>query len=212
MRCRFRSNRPASGCAASGTAGAGDNAPLRNSDATPRTSPPACHPRTSLVVNRNESVAGHERYFVLARQKGAHALRHLAAIFRLLCPRTTVAHMSKSIRGAILPIVAGIVALAAAAILVIVFMVHPETKVAPPSQAMQPRAEDRQAGGLSPEAMASLRDIIQAQGLNCPAVTDGTLQGQDRYGQVIKVSCDNELKFKVTMGARGGTYHIAPWE
>jgi len=87
--------------------------------------------------------------------------------------------MSKSIRGAILPIVAGVVALAAAAILVIVFMVHPETKVAPPSQAMQ-RAEDRQAGGLSPEAMASLRDIIQAQGLNCPAVTDGTLQGQDR--------------------------------
>jgi len=70
--------------------------------------------------------------------------------------------MSKSIRGAILPIVAGIVALAAAAILVIVFMVHPETKVAPPSQAMQPRAEDRQAGGVSPEAMASLRDIIQA--------------------------------------------------
>jgi len=120
--------------------------------------------------------------------------------------------MSKSIRGAIPPIVAGVVALAAAAILVIVFMVHPETKVAPPSQAMQPRAEDRQAGGLSPEAMASLRDIIQAQGLNCPAVTDGTLQGQDRYGQVIKVSCDNELKFKVTMGARGGTYHIAPWE
>src|SRR3954451_4301652 len=212
MRCRFRSNRPAPGCAASGTAGAGDNAPLRNSDATPRTSPPACHPRTSLVVNRNESVAGHERYFVLARQKGAHALRHLAAIFRLLCPRTTGAHMSKSIRGAILPIVAGIVALAAAAILVIVFMVHPETKVAPPSQAMQPRAEDRQAGGLSPEAMASLRDIIQAQGLNCPAVTDGTLQGEDRYGQVIRVSCDNELKFKVTMGARGGTYHIAPWE
>jgi len=119
--------------------------------------------------------------------------------------------MSKSIRGAILPIVAGVVALAAAAILVIVFMVHPETKVAPPSQAMQ-RAEDRQAGGLSPEAMASLRDIIQAQGLNCPAVTDGTLQGEDRYGQVIRVSCDNELKFKVTMGARGGTYHIAPWE
>ena len=124
---------------------------------------------------------------------------------------TTGAHMSKSIRGAILPIVAGVVALAAAAILVIVFMVHPETKVAPPSQAMQ-RAEDRQAGGLSPEAMASLRDIIQAQGLNCPAVTDGTLQGEDRYGQVIRVSCDNELKFKVTMGARGGTYHIAPWE
>jgi hypothetical protein len=26
------------------------------------------------------------------------------------------------------------------------------------------------------------------------------------------VSCDSELKFKVTMGARGGTYHIAPWE
>ena len=125
---------------------------------------------------------------------------------------TTGAHMSKSIRGAILPIVAGVVALAAAAILVIVFMVHPETKVAAPSQAMQPRAEDRQAASLSPEAMAALRDIIQAQGLNCPAVTDGTLQGEDSYGQVIRVSCDNELKFKVTMGARGGTYHIAPWE
>ena len=120
--------------------------------------------------------------------------------------------MSTSIRGAILPIAAGIVALVAAAILVILFMVHPDTKVAAPSQAMQPRADDRQAGGLSPEAMASLRDMIQAQGLNCPAVTDGTLQGEDRYGQVIRVSCDNALKFKVTMGARGGTYHIAPWE
>jgi hypothetical protein len=112
----------------------------------------------------------------------------------------------------IFPIVAGVIALAATALLVILFMVHPETKVAAPSQAMQPRAEDRQAGGLSPEAMASLRDIIQAQGLNCPAVTDGTLQGEDQYGRVIRVSCDNELKFKVTMGARGGTYHIAPWE
>ena len=61
--------------------------------------------------------------------------------------------MSKSIRGAILPIVAGVVGLAAAAILVIVFMVHPETKVASPSQAMQPRGEDRQAGDLSPPAI-----------------------------------------------------------
>jgi hypothetical protein len=120
--------------------------------------------------------------------------------------------MSKSIRGAILPIAAGVVALVGAAILVIVFMVHPDTKVAAPSQAMQPRADERQAGSLSPEAMTALRDIIQAQGLNCPAVTDGTLQGEDRHGQVIRVSCDNALKFKVTMGARGGTYHIAPWE
>jgi hypothetical protein len=120
--------------------------------------------------------------------------------------------MSKSIRGAILPIVAGVVALAAAAILVIVFMVHPETKVASPSQAMQPRGEDRQAGDLSPPAMVSLRDIIQAQGLNCPAVTDGAFQGEDQYGQVIRVSCDNELKFKVTMGARSGSFHVAPWQ
>ena len=112
----------------------------------------------------------------------------------------------------IFPIVAGVIALAATALLVILFMVHPETKVAAPSQAMQPRAEDHQAASLSPEAMTALRDIIQAQGLNCPAVTDGTLQGEDRHGQVIRVSCDNALKFKVTMGARGGTYHIAPWE
>ena len=120
--------------------------------------------------------------------------------------------MIKIYKVPIFPIVAGIIALVAAAILVIVFMVHPETKVAAPSQAMQPHAEDRQAASLSPEAMAALRDIIQAQGLKCPAVTDGTPQGEDRYGQVIRVSCDNELKFKVTMGARGGTYHIAPWE
>jgi len=120
--------------------------------------------------------------------------------------------MIKLLKGPIFPIAAGIIAVAAAAILIILLMVHPETKVAAPSQAMQPRAEDRQAGSLSPEAMASLRDIIQAQGLNCPAVTDGTLQGEDPHGQVIKVSCDNELKFKVTMGARGATYHIAPWQ
>ena len=62
--------------------------------------------------------------------------------------------MSKLLKGAILPIVAGIVALAAATVLVILFMVHPETKVASPSQAMQPPGEDRQTGGLSPQAMA----------------------------------------------------------
>ena len=120
--------------------------------------------------------------------------------------------MIKLLKGPIFPIVAGIIALAAVGILVVLVMVHPETKVAAPSQAMQPRADDRPAGSLSPEAMASLRDIIQAQGLNCPGVTDGTVQGEDRHGQVIKVSCDNQLKFKVTMGARGATYHIAPWE
>ena len=65
--------------------------------------------------------------------------------------------MSKLLKGAILPIVAGIVALVAATVLVILFMVHPETKVAPPTQAMQPRGEDRQAAGLSPQAMVALR-------------------------------------------------------
>jgi hypothetical protein len=120
--------------------------------------------------------------------------------------------MSKLLKGAILPIVAGIVALVAATVLVILFMVHPETKVAPPTQAMQPRGEDRQAAGLSPQAMVALRDIIQAQGLSCPTVTDGAFQGQDSYGQVIRVSCDNELKFKVTMGARNGSFHVTPWE
>ena len=59
--------------------------------------------------------------------------------------------MSKLLKGAILPIVAGIVALVAATVLVILFMVHPETKVAAPSQAMQPRGEDRQAADLSPK-------------------------------------------------------------
>ena len=44
--------------------------------------------------------------------------------------------MSKLLKGAILPIMAGIVALVAATVLVILFMVHPETKVAPPTQAM----------------------------------------------------------------------------
>ena len=92
--------------------------------------------------------------------------------------------MSKLLKGAILPIMAGIVALVAATVLVILFMVHPETKVAPPTQAMQPRGEDRQAAGLSPQAMVALRDIIQAQGLSCPTVTDGAFQGQDSYGQV----------------------------
>lgn len=120
--------------------------------------------------------------------------------------------MMKLPKGPIFPIVAGIIALAAVGILVILVMVHPETKVAAPSQAMQPRADDRPAGSLSPEAMASLRDMIQAQGLSCPAVIDGALQGEDRNGQVIRVSCDNELKFKVTMGARGAAYHIAPWQ
>ena len=158
---------------------------------------------------------GQERWsgiFVLARQKGARATLHLAAIFRMLSRSTTGAQMSKLLKGAILPIAAGIIALAAATVLVILFMVHPETKAASPSQAMQPPGEDRQTGSLSPQAMGALRDIIQAQGLSCPAVTDGAIQGEDRYGQVIRVSCDNELKFKVTMGARSGAFHVTPWE
>jgi hypothetical protein len=120
--------------------------------------------------------------------------------------------MNTSLKGAILPIVAGVITLTAASILVVLFMVHPGTRVASPSQAMQPREEDHQAAGLSPQAMISLRDLIQAQGLSCPTVTDGAFQGEDDYGQVIRVSCDNDLKFKVTMGARSGTLHVAPWE
>jgi hypothetical protein len=120
--------------------------------------------------------------------------------------------MNKSLKGAILPIVAGIVTLTAVSIFVLLFIVHPETKAASTSQAMQPRQEDHQAAGLSPQAMISLRDHIQAQGLSCPTVTDGAIQGEDHYGQVIRVSCDNDLKFKVTMGARSGTVHVAPWE
>src|SRR4026208_1897170 len=84
---------------------------------------------------------GQERWsgiFVLARQKGARATLHLAAIFRMLSRSTTGAQMSKLLKGAVLPIAAGIIALVAATVLVILFMVHPETQGTSPPQAKQP--------------------------------------------------------------------------
>jgi hypothetical protein len=65
---------------------------------------------------------------------------------------------------------------------------------------------------LSPEARIALSDFIQAQGFNCPSVTDGTPSGEDQSGQVIRVRCDNDLNFKVTLRSQGGMmFAVAPW-
>ena len=105
-------------------------------------------------------------------------------------------------KGPLFPIIAGAITLAAVAVIVTLVLVRPDTKVA--SSSPQPQA----AASLSAPAMAALRDMIEAQGLRCPAVLDASLQGE----ALVRVSCDNNQNFRITMGPQSGSFHITPWE
>jgi hypothetical protein len=109
-------------------------------------------------------------------------------------------------KGPIIPIVVvlGIIVLSATAIL---FVLNPASRAEAPDEA--PKSD---AAILSPEARIALSDFIQAQGFNCPSVSDGTPSGEDQSGQVIRVRCDNDLNFKVTVRSQGGMmFAVAPW-
>ena len=117
------------------------------------------------------------------------------------------------IKGPIIPIavVLGIIVLGAAAIL---FVLNPSTRAAAPEQPQREKAASKSNSPmLSAEARGALSDVIQAQGFNCPSVSDGTPSGEDQRGQVIRVRCDNDLSFKVTLRSEGGMmFAVAPWQ
>jgi hypothetical protein len=114
------------------------------------------------------------------------------------------------IKGALLPIVLvlGILLLGATAIL---FALNPTSRAEAPEEAQHVVASNSDTPNLSAEARVALSDLIQAQGFNCPSVTDGTPSGEDQSGQVIRVRCDNDLNFKVTMRSQGMMFAVAPW-
>ena len=114
-------------------------------------------------------------------------------------------------KGPIIPIVLvlGVIVLGATAIL---FVPHPASRADAPDEAQPAAASKSDTPILSAEARVALSDLIQAQGLNCPTVTDGTPSGEDQSGQVIRVRCDNDLNFKVTMRSQGPVmFAVAPW-
>ena len=114
-------------------------------------------------------------------------------------------------KGPIIPIVLvlGIIVLGATAIL---FVLNPASRAEAPNQAQDAAASKSDAPILSAEARVALSDLIQAQGFNCPSVSDGTPSREDQNGQVIRVRCDNDLNFKVTVRSQGGMmFAVAPW-
>lgn len=107
-------------------------------------------------------------------------------------------------------LVLGIIVLGATAIL---FVLNPASRAEAPDQAQRAAASKSDAPILSAEARVALSDLIQAQGFNCPSVSDGTPSGEDQSGQVIRVRCDNDLSFKITMRSQGAMmFAVAPWQ
>jgi hypothetical protein len=115
-------------------------------------------------------------------------------------------------KGPIIPIVVvlGIIILGATAVF---FVLNPTSRAEAPDEAQRAAASKSDTSILSAEARIALSDFIQAQGFNCPSVTDGTPSGEDQRGQVIRVRCDNDLNFKVTMQSQGPMmFAVAPWK
>jgi hypothetical protein len=115
-------------------------------------------------------------------------------------------------KGPLIPIVLvlGILVLGATAIL---FALNPAPRAKAPDEAQRAAPSKSDTPILSEAARVALSDLIQAQGFNCPSVTDGTPSGEDQSGQVIRVRCDNDLNFKVTMRSQGPMmFAVAPWQ
>jgi hypothetical protein len=115
-------------------------------------------------------------------------------------------------KGPIIPIVLvlGILVLGTIAIL---FLLNPASRPEAPNEAQRTASTSKSdAPLLSAEARVALSDFLQAQGFNCPSVTDSTPSGEDQRGQVIRVRCDNDLNFKVTVRSQGAMmFAVAPW-
>lgn len=106
-------------------------------------------------------------------------------------------------------IVLGIVALGTTA--TILFMLNPGLTGEAADQAQRAATSKSDAPILSEQARVALGSLIRAQGFDCPSVSDGTPSGEDRSGQLIRVHCDNDLSFKVTMRSQGAMmFAVAP--
>jgi hypothetical protein len=115
-------------------------------------------------------------------------------------------------KGPIIPIVlvVGILVLGATAVL---FVLNRASKADAPDEPQPTAASQSDTPILSAEAWVALSDFIQAQGFNCPSVTNGTPSGENQSGQVIRVRCDNDLNFKVTLRPQGPMmFAVAPWQ
>lgn len=113
-------------------------------------------------------------------------------------------------KGPIISIALGIIVLGATAIL---FVLNPVSRAEAPDPAQPAAASKSDAPFLSEETRVALSSLIRAQGFNCPSVSDGTPSGEDQSGQVIRVHCDNDLSFKVTMRSQGAMmFAVAPWQ
>jgi hypothetical protein len=94
----------------------------------------------------------------------------------------------------------------------LVFTLKPASTAGAPDKEQPAAASPTDTPFLSMEARAALSEFIQAQGLNCPSVIDGTPRGEERGGQVIRVRCDNDLNFKVTVRSQSAMmFTVAPW-
>jgi hypothetical protein len=107
-------------------------------------------------------------------------------------------------------LVLGIIVLGATA--TILFVVNPASRGEAADQS-QRAATSKDAPILSEKARIALSSLIRAQGFDCPSVSDGTPSGDDQSGQLIRVRCDNDLSFKVTMRSQGAMiFTVAPWQ
>ena len=111
-------------------------------------------------------------------------------------------------KGPVIIILLGIIVLGAAAM----FLLNPSTQAAAPDRTQHTERTSK-SPVLSAETRGALSDVIQAQGFNCPIVSDGMPTGEDQRGQVVQVRCENDLQFKVTLRSKAGMpFLVAPWE
>jgi hypothetical protein len=108
-------------------------------------------------------------------------------------------------------LVLGIVILGATA--AILFVLNPTSRGEAADQSQRAATSKPDAPILSEKARIALSNLIRAQGFDCPSVSDGTPSGDDQSGQLIRVRCDNDLSFKVTMRSQGAMmFTVVPWQ
>jgi hypothetical protein len=108
-------------------------------------------------------------------------------------------------------LVLGIVVLGTTA--AILFVLNPASRGEAADQSQRAATSKSDAPILSEKARIALSSLIRAQGFDCPSVSDGTPSGDDQSGQLIRVRCDNDFSFKVTMRSQGAMmFTVAPWQ
>lgn len=70
---------------------------------------------------------------------------------------------------------------------------------------------DNERAAAPPEALDFYAKVIQAHRLNCPKAQRIYPQGDDAYGRVVRVSCDNGVDFRFTWLAGERGFRAEPW-